>query len=57
MEFFVSRCESQVSGSRHQHYHLYRVFTFRRNPRLYVLDGDLSRVCELSPIQFMARVS
>jgi len=54
--FFVSRNELGVSEARDAAYHLYRVFTYRTNPRLYVLDGDLNRVCTLSPIQYVARV-
>lgn len=54
--FFVSRNELGVSESKDAAYHLYRVFTYRSNPRLYVLNGDLNRVCSLSPIQYVARV-
>ena len=54
--FFVSRNELRVSDQRARHYHLYRVFTFRTNPRLYVLQGGLSKVCEMTPVQYLARV-
>lgn len=54
--FFVSRNELGVSEAKDAAYHVYRVFTYRSNPRLYVLDGDLNRVCSLSPIQYLARV-
>jgi len=54
--FFVSRNELSVSESKDVAYHLYRVFTYRSNPRLFVLNGALSRVCRLSPTQYVAQV-
>ena len=54
--FFVSRNEVGVSEVKHATYHLYRIFTYRTNPRLYVLDGNLNHACSLSPIQYLARV-
>lgn len=54
--FFVSRNELSISESKDPVYHLYRVFAYRSNPRLYILSGDLNRVCDLSPIQYVARV-
>jgi len=55
--FYVTRNEVSVSRDRASEYHLYRVFTFRRSPRLYTLQGPLERVCSLDPTQFIARVS
>jgi len=54
--FFVSRNELSVSESKDVAYHLYRVFTYRRNPRLFMLNGALSSVCRLSPTQYVAQV-
>jgi hypothetical protein len=54
--FFVSRNELGVSEVMHATYHLYRIFTYRTNPRLYTLDGNLNHSCSLSPIQYLARV-
>lgn len=54
--FFVSRNELRVSQVRDAAYHLYRVFTYRSDPRLFVLDGALDRVCKLAPTQYLARV-
>lgn len=54
--FFISRNELGVSEVKHATYHLYRIFTYRANPRLYVLDGNLNHACSLSPIQYVARV-
>ena len=37
-------------------YHLYRLFRFRADPRLYGLKGALSDTCLLDPVQYSARV-
>jgi hypothetical protein len=52
--FFVSRNEVGVSEMTEVNYSLYRLFNFRRQPRLYVLDGPLRRSCELEPFQYSA---
>ncbi len=54
--FFVSRNELSVSESKDVAYHPYGVFTYRRNPRLFMLNGALSSVCRLSPTQYVAHV-
>lgn len=55
--FFVSRNELAVSRAHADEYHLYRLFQFRRDPRLYALAGALDRSCSLDPVQFEARVA
>ncbi|HYV84358.1 MAG TPA: DUF3883 domain-containing protein [Patescibacteria group bacterium] len=55
--FYVTRNEVSMSGTRGEDYHLYRVFNFRRDPRLYSLTGALERTCMLQPIVYMAHVS
>lgn len=52
--FFVSRNEVQVSSERSDRYHLYRVFRFRADPRLYTLEGSLNTVCRLEAVQYEA---
>jgi len=54
--FFLSRNELSVSEVKQSMYHLYRIFTYRTNPRLYVLTGNLNDVCSLLPTQYLARV-
>ena len=54
--FFVSQNEVAVSQNYSDHYHLYRVFRFRDDPRLFTLTGALDRICTLSPVQFVARI-
>lgn len=55
--FFVTRNELACSEARTDQYYLYRVFTFRRDPRLFALTGALSRVCRLEPTQYLGRVA
>lgn len=54
--FFVSRNEVNVSRRKAATYHLYRVFRFRDDPRLYGLAGALDDTCLLDPVQYSARV-
>lgn len=52
--FFVSRNEVQVSEERHANYQLYRLFSFRAEPRLFTLEGSLRSSCQLEPFTFSA---
>jgi len=54
--FFLSRNELRISKERAAAYHLYRLFRFREDPRLYGLQGALDETCLLDPVQFSARV-
>ncbi len=53
--FFVSRNEVAVSRGRDDDFHLYRLFQFRRDPRMYMIQGALDRTCRLDPVQYRAR--
>ena len=37
--------------------HLYRVFAFRKAPRLYAVPGAFSARFDLSPTQFLAKIA
>jgi uncharacterized protein DUF3883 len=52
--FFASRNEVDVSESRYENYHLYRLFDFVREPKMFALAGSLGRTCELNAVQFSA---
>lgn len=52
--FFVSRNEVTTSARRATAYHVYRLYDFRRAPRLYVLPGAIGQTCQLSPTSFLA---
>lgn len=53
--FMVTSNEVRVSEREASRYHLYRVFEFARDPRMYILRGALSEVCRLEPTQYRAR--
>jgi hypothetical protein len=52
--FFVSRNELAVSESRLDRYHLYRLYRFKASPRLFILDGALSKTCTLAATTYIA---
>lgn len=54
--FDVSVNEVRCSQARPHEFHLYRVFNFGRDPRLYILPGELPSSCHLDPTQFRAFV-
>lgn len=51
---YVSANEVRCSEAEPGKYHLYRLFAFRRQPRLYVLHGALPTRCRLEPVQYGA---
>jgi hypothetical protein len=54
--FNVSLNEVRCSEARPQQFHLYRVFNFGGDARLYMLPGSLTSSCHLDPTQFRAFV-
>lgn len=54
--FYVSRNELDVSKTESKRYHLYRVFEFRDQPRLFTLRGALSSTCKLDAANYIGRV-
>ncbi|MBI2847139.1 MAG: DUF3883 domain-containing protein [Chloroflexi bacterium] len=54
--FFVTRNELAVSHDRAAGYHLYRVFSFRKTPRLFHKRGRIDEQFALAPEQYLARV-
>jgi hypothetical protein len=55
--FFASRNEVHVSEWKQEHYHLYRLFRFAKQPKLFILPGPLTKSCALEPILFSASVA
>jgi hypothetical protein len=55
--FFVTRNELDVSREQSKTYQLYRLFHFRRDPRLFNLPGALDKSCDLDPAVYSARVA
>lgn len=55
--FFLSKNEVQVSRANEPHYHLYRIYSFKRSPQMFTLPGALTESCILDPTHFMAIAS
>ncbi len=55
--FFISRNELDFSKAYPDQFHLYRVFGFRKSPRLFDLPGVVERNCLLDPITYVGRFS
>jgi hypothetical protein len=50
--FFASRNEVEFAKCNASQFHLYRVFDFKRSPRLFGLAGSLQDRCHLDPISY-----
>ena len=55
--FFVTRREVEASHHFLSNYHLYRVFQFREDARLYTLKGAIPDICDLEPTSYIAHVA
>ena len=52
--FFVSRNEVEVSQEHEKEYHLYRVFGYRKDPRMFMVQCALNKICQLESSQYRA---
>jgi len=52
--FFISSNEIQFSEGHTDQYHLYRVFHFERDTKLFMLQGNVREHCDLQAINFRA---
>lgn len=52
--FFISRGELALSHGAKEQFHLYRLFEFRKAPRLFDLRGALDQHCVLDPVTYRA---
>lgn len=52
--FFVTRGELALSSAAKEQFHLYRLFEFRKAPRLFDLPGALDQHCNLDPVTYRA---
>lgn len=55
--FYVSRAELGCSAARSEDYHLYRVFQFRRQPKVFSLTGRLDMAFRLDIHEYVARIA
>lgn len=50
--FFASHNEISFARESADHFYLYRLFDFRKKPRLFSLQGDIGQICRLDPISY-----
>ena len=53
--FYVTRNEVAVSEANAARYQVYRLFAFRRSPRLFALPGAIRETCQLSAATYLAQ--
>ncbi|WP_417547520.1 DUF3883 domain-containing protein [Marinobacter segnicrescens] len=53
--FYASRNEVTFSSEAKDQFHLYRLFEFRRSPRLFSLAGSINDYCDLDPVSYICR--
>lgn len=51
--FYASRNEISFSEDYHEHFHLYRLFEFRKSPKLFSLPGAIGNSCHMDPVSFI----
>jgi hypothetical protein len=52
--FFVSPNEIGFSSEQQDKFHLYRLFGFRKRPRMFALPGPIAASCALDPVSYRA---
>lgn len=50
--FFFSRNEYEFSKAKAEHYHLYRVFQFTKEPRMFQAQGSFDSFCRVETVGF-----
>lgn len=50
--FFFSKNENEFSEKNSADFHLYRVFSLNRNPKLYIQQGRFADFCKVEPVSF-----
>jgi len=55
--FFVSRGELALSNAAKDQFQLYRIFEFRKSPKMFNLVGGLNLHCNLDPVTYRASFS
>ncbi|MEX2476231.1 DUF3883 domain-containing protein [Marinobacter sp.] len=51
--FYASRNEISFSEEFHEHFQLYRLFEFRKSPKLFSLPGAIGHNCHMDPVSFI----
>lgn len=53
--FFISRGELRFAKAYEDGFHLYRLFDFRRKPKLFDLPGSPEKHCNLNPVTYICQ--
>ncbi|MDP1535609.1 MAG: DUF3883 domain-containing protein [Burkholderiales bacterium] len=55
--FFITRNEVGLSKAEIERFHIYRLFDFRKDPRVFSFRGPVDKYCKLDALVFQARFS
>lgn len=55
--FFITRNEVGLSKAEVDRFHIYRLFDFRKDPKVFSFRGPVEDHCRLDPLLFQARFS
>lgn len=50
--FFFSKNENEFSEKNSANFHLYRVYSLNKNPKLYIQQGRFADFCKVEPVSF-----
>ncbi|WP_323754555.1 DUF3883 domain-containing protein [Marinobacter sp.] len=54
--FYASRNEVSFSEDFSDQFHLYRLFEFRKSPKLFSLQGTISDHCHMDPVNYLCKL-
>lgn len=55
--FFVSRGEVRFAQEHSDRFHIYRLFEFRKSPKMFDLPGSVERNCQMNPVNYICEFS
>lgn len=55
--FFISRGEIQFASNHEEQFRLYRLYEFRKSPKLFELAGSVEKHCAVNPISYICEFS
>jgi hypothetical protein len=55
--FFISRGEFRFANDHSKEFHLYRLFEFRKSPKMFDLPGSVENQCLMNPISYICEFS
>ena len=55
--FYISSAELDFAQRHVDRYALYRVYDLDGEPRFFALEGDITKILELTPVTYRARIT